>query len=63
VTDDPAPWQTDAAGPFITIRAGGPLDGVVTITAIPEATGAVSSKHHGRKTASSITTSSDECKT
>jgi len=39
VTDDPAPWQADAAGPFITIRAGGPLDGVVTITAIPEGHG------------------------
>ena len=31
---DPAPWQTDAPGPFVTIRAGGPLDGVVTITAV-----------------------------
>ena len=27
-------WQTDAPGPFVTIRAGGPLDGVVTITAV-----------------------------
>jgi hypothetical protein len=29
------PWETNAAGPFVTIRAGGPLDGVVTITAVP----------------------------
>jgi hypothetical protein len=28
------PWETNAPGPFVTIRAGGPLDGVVTITAI-----------------------------
>lgn len=27
-------WETSATGPFVTIRAGGPLDGVVTITAI-----------------------------
>jgi hypothetical protein len=27
-------WQTDAPGAFVTIRAGGPLDGVVTITAV-----------------------------
>jgi hypothetical protein len=27
-------WETNAPGPFVTIRAGGPLDGVVTITAI-----------------------------
>jgi hypothetical protein len=27
-------WETRAPGPFVTIRAGGPLDGVVTITAI-----------------------------
>lgn len=33
------PWQTDAAGPFLTIRAGGPLDGVVTLTAIPDGHG------------------------
>jgi hypothetical protein len=39
VSSDPAPWQTDAPGPFVTIRAGGPLDGVVTITAIAEGNG------------------------
>ena len=27
-------WQTDAPGPFVTIRASGPVDGVVTLTAI-----------------------------
>lgn len=27
-------WQTDAPGPFVTIRAGGPLEGVVTLTAV-----------------------------
>jgi hypothetical protein len=27
-------WETNAPGPFVTIRAGGTLDGVVTITAI-----------------------------
>jgi hypothetical protein len=31
---DPEQWQTNAPRPFVTIRAGGPLDGVVTITAI-----------------------------
>jgi hypothetical protein len=35
VTDDRAPsWQTDAPGTFVTLRADGPLDGSVTITAI-----------------------------
>ena len=28
------PSETDSRGPLVTIRAGGPLDGVVTITAI-----------------------------
>jgi len=32
-TDHPS-WQTDAPGPFVTFRAAGPLDGVITITAI-----------------------------
>ena len=27
-------WQTDAPGPFVTICAGGPLEGIVTLTAI-----------------------------
>ena len=31
--------QTDAPGPSITIRAGGPLDGVVTLTAIADGRG------------------------
>jgi hypothetical protein len=31
--------QTDAPSPSITIRAGGPLDGVVTITAIADGRG------------------------
>ena len=26
-------------GPFVTIRAGGPLDGVVTVTAVPDSGG------------------------
>ena len=39
MTGDPENWQTDAPGPFLTMRAGGPLDGVVTITAIPEGHG------------------------
>jgi hypothetical protein len=34
VTSVPEPWASSAPGPFVTIRAGGPLDGVVTITAI-----------------------------
>jgi hypothetical protein len=39
VTDSQS-WQTDAPGPFVTtIRAGGPLDGVVTITAIADGHG------------------------
>jgi hypothetical protein len=32
-------WQTDAPGPFVTIRAGGPLDGIVTLTAIERGRG------------------------
>ena len=36
---DLEPWQTDAAGPFVTIRAGGPLEGIVTLTAIAEGHG------------------------
>jgi hypothetical protein len=36
---DPEPWQTNAPGPFLTIRAGGPFDGVVTLTAIPDGHG------------------------
>jgi hypothetical protein len=39
VTGDPEAWQTDAPGPFLTIRAGGPLDGVVTIAAVAEGHG------------------------
>jgi len=34
IPDEPEGWQTDAPGPFVTIRAGGPLEGVVTMTAI-----------------------------
>jgi hypothetical protein len=26
-------WETSAGGPYVTIRTGGPLDGLVTITA------------------------------
>jgi hypothetical protein len=26
-------WETSAEGPYLTIRTGGPLDGLVTITA------------------------------
>jgi len=36
---DPDSWQTNAPGPFVTIRAGGPLEGIVTLTAIPEGHG------------------------
>jgi hypothetical protein len=36
---DSQSWQTDVPGPLITIRAGGPLDGVVTITAIADGQG------------------------
>ena len=39
MTGDSAPWQTDAPGPFLTIRPGGPLDGVVTIAAVPDGHG------------------------
>ena len=35
-SEDLDAWQTDAPGPFVTIRAGGPLEGVVTLTAIAE---------------------------
>jgi len=36
---DPDSWQTDAPGPFVTIRAGGPLEGIVTLTAIADGHG------------------------
>ncbi len=36
---DPEPWETSAAGLFVTIRAGGPLDGLVTLNAISEGHG------------------------
>jgi hypothetical protein len=26
-------WETSASGPYVTIRPGGPLDGLVTLTA------------------------------
>jgi len=39
VPPDSDSWQTDAPGPFVTIRAGGPLDGVVTLTAITDGHG------------------------
>jgi hypothetical protein len=39
VTGDAEAWQTDAPGPFVTIRASGPLDGIVTITAVSEGHG------------------------
>jgi hypothetical protein len=32
-------WETSAPAPFVTIRAGGPFQGVVTISAIPEGKG------------------------
>jgi hypothetical protein len=30
------PWMTSSRGPFLTLNAGGPLSGSVTITARPE---------------------------
>ena len=30
------PWMTSSAGPFVTIKPGGPLHGVVTISVAPE---------------------------
>jgi hypothetical protein len=30
------PWMTSSRGPFLTLNAGGPLSGIVTITALPE---------------------------
>jgi hypothetical protein len=40
MTDDALEaWEASAPGPFVTIRAGGPLDGVVTITAIARGNG------------------------
>ncbi|HEY2596373.1 MAG TPA: hypothetical protein VGK33_20975 [Chloroflexota bacterium] len=29
----PEPWETSAGAPYVAIRAGGPLDGIVTLTA------------------------------
>jgi len=39
MTRDPEPYETSAAGPFLTLRADGPLQGVVTVTAITEGHG------------------------
>jgi hypothetical protein len=39
MSDDSAAWQTDAPGPFITLRAGGPFEGVITITSIADGHG------------------------
>jgi hypothetical protein len=30
------PWMTSSPGPFLTLNAGGPLGGIVTLTALPE---------------------------
>jgi hypothetical protein len=30
------PWMTSASGPFVTIKPGGPLQGVVTISVAPD---------------------------
>ena len=30
------PWMTSSRGPFLTLNTGGPLSGIVTITALPE---------------------------
>jgi hypothetical protein len=39
MSEDSAAWQTDAPGPFVTLRAGGPFGGVITITAIADGHG------------------------
>ena len=40
--DRPAPApESYASGPFVSIRAGGPLNGVVTITAVTDGNGRV----------------------
>ena len=39
MSEDSAGWQTDAPGPFVTLRAGGPFDGAITITAIADGHG------------------------
>lgn len=39
MSEDFAAWQTDAPGPFVTLRAGGPFEGVITITAIADGHG------------------------
>jgi hypothetical protein len=33
IGQDREAWETSAPGPYVTIRAGGPLDGLVTLTA------------------------------
>jgi hypothetical protein len=33
IGQDREAWETSAPGPYVTIRAGGPLDGVATLTA------------------------------
>jgi hypothetical protein len=42
VPERPAPTpETYASGPFVSIRAGGPFNGVVTITAVADGNGRV----------------------
>ena len=42
VPDRPVPIpETYASGPFVSIRAGGPFNGVVTITAVADGNGRV----------------------
>ena len=67
--DRPAPsWETYASGPFLSIRAGGPFNGKVTITAVADANGrglveATWTREHKPQSASRILASYDPART
>jgi hypothetical protein len=69
VPDRPAPTpETYASGPFLSIRTGGPFNGVVTITAVADGDGRVLveaawTREHEPQSASRIVTGYDPART
>jgi hypothetical protein len=69
VPDRPAPTpETYASGPFLSIRTGGPFDGVVTITAVADGDGRVLveaawTREHEPQSASRIVAGYDPART
>jgi hypothetical protein len=61
-------WETYASGPFLSIRAGGPFDGTVTITAVADGKGrllveATWTREHKPQSASRVLASYDRART